>query len=111
MYSPYLRVEPLVYDDEKHRKLLLSCMSVLFLVDTYGGAKVITAVLLGYSLFLGYSAIYYYVSFFMRLIEITKTLILFVYSVAVMRLEGCTPLATLAAISSGILNCAKAEDR
>ena len=96
MYSPYLRVEPLVYDDEKHRKLLL-LLHVLFLVDT--------------AVLLGYSVIYYYVSFFMRLIEITKTLILFVYSVAVMRLEGCTPLATLAAISSGIMNCAKAEDR
>ena len=35
--------EPLFYDDEKHRKLLL--LNVLFLVDIYG-AKVITDVVM-----------------------------------------------------------------
>ena len=54
------RVEPLFYDDEKHRKLLL-LLHVFFLINIYG-AKVITSVLLDYFLFFVYSAIYYYAS-------------------------------------------------
>ena len=43
MYN-YLRMEPLFYDGEKHRKLLL-LLHLLLLVDIYE-AKVIIAVLL-----------------------------------------------------------------
>ena len=58
----------------------------------------IIAVLLDIYLFISYSVIYSYVSFFMGLIEIIKTLILLFtllhfYGVAITRLaEGCTPL-------------------
>ena len=95
----YSRVEPLFYDDEKLRKLLL-LLHVLFLVDIYG-AKVFIAVLLDIFLFLSYSVVYSYVSFLMRLIEIIKTLILLfillhLYGVAITRIaEGCTPLLWL----------------
>ena len=95
----YSRVEPLFYDDEKLKKLLL-LLHVLFLVDIYG-AKVFIAVLLDIFLFLSYSVVYSYVSFLMRPIEIIKTLILLfillhLYGVAITRIaEGCTPLLWL----------------
>ena len=90
-----MRLEPLFYDNEKHRKLLL-LLHVFFLINIYV-AKVITCVLLVNFLFLSYSAIYYYASFLMQLTEIIKTLILLfillhIYVVAIARLEDCTPV-------------------
>ena len=97
----YSRVEPLFYDDEKLRKLLL-LLHVLFLVDIYGAKVIIAVRATGYIfLFLSYSVMYSYVSFLMRLIEIIKTLILLfillhLYGVAITRIaEGCTPLLWL----------------
>ena len=50
------QVDPLFYDEEKHRKLLL--LHVLFLVDVYGDYCCAT----GYLLFLAYPVIYSYIS-------------------------------------------------
>jgi len=68
----------LLFDDEKHRKLLL-LFHVLFLINIYGA---ITSVLLDRFLFLAYFAIDYYVSFLMQLTEIVKNNDFFVYFVS-----------------------------
>ena len=68
----------MLFDDEKHRKLLL-LLHVLFLINIYG---TITSVLLDRFLFLAYFAIDYYVSFLMQLTEIMKNTDFFVYFVS-----------------------------
>ena len=60
-HSRYSRVEPLFYEDEKHRKLLLP-LHVLFLVNIYGG-KVIIAMLLQLYMVI----VSFYLNLFLRL--------------------------------------------
>ena len=91
----YLRMEPLFYDGEKHRKFLL-LLHLLLLVDIYE-AKVIIAVLLD-----NYIFFYFLLTLTLTCLNVTnwnhKTVILlfillYLYGVAIMRLaEGCTLL-------------------